>query len=104
MDTHSPEAFRRHIRVLIGIFACLLVLTVLTVWASHWPVAIPAAAVVIALAIAGVKGSLVAAFFMHLKGEKPAIFWLLVVTFVFLLAILLLPLMMLVQTIQGNAG
>ena len=59
MEIHSPEAFRKHIRVYIAVFVALIVLTVVTVWVSTWHLIIPAASIVIALTIATVKGSLV---------------------------------------------
>lgn len=54
---------------LIGIFVALLALTGLTVWASTWPVG--NFDVWIALGIAGVKATLVAAYFMHLRYDHP---------------------------------
>ncbi|PPR20881.1 MAG: hypothetical protein CFH39_02043, partial [Alphaproteobacteria bacterium MarineAlpha10_Bin2] len=49
------------------------------------------AAIVIALCIAGVKGGLVAAFFMHLKGERPLITYCLLMTAIFFFGLILLP-------------
>ncbi|MDA0989801.1 MAG: cytochrome C oxidase subunit IV family protein [Verrucomicrobia bacterium] len=103
-EHQSPEEFRKHVRVYIGIFIALLVLTALTVWASSWHFTLPAAAVTVALAIASVKGGLVAGFFMHLKGERPLVLATLILTAVFFLALILLPLMMLALTMTGNAG
>ncbi len=45
----------------------------------------------LALAIAALKAGLVATFFMHLKGERPAVYWTLALT-VFLFIGLLLSL------------
>ena len=104
MEIHSPEAFRKHIRVYIAVFVALIVLTVVTVWVSTWHLIIPAASIVIALTIATVKGSLVGAFFMHLKSEKPLVLYCLLITFVFLITVILVPLLMLLNTIEGNAG
>ena len=56
------------------------------------------------LCIASVKGGLVAAFFMHLKGERPWITYCLLMTAIFFFGLILLPLMMLLFTISGNAG
>jgi cytochrome c oxidase subunit IV len=56
-------------RVLLGTAAALLALTALTVIASR--VNLGPFNVVLALAIAGLKASLVAAFFMHLRYERP---------------------------------
>jgi cytochrome c oxidase subunit IV len=54
---------------LISIFVALLALTGLTVWAATWPVG--GFDVWIALGIAGVKATLVAAYFMHLRYDRP---------------------------------
>ena len=56
------------------VFGALLVLTLVTVAVSylHLP---HGPAVVIGLSIALVKASLVAMYFMHLKGEKPMVYW-----------------------------
>lgn len=53
---------------MIGIFAALIVLTVLTVAVSY--VDLGAANTFVAIFIATMKASLVATFFMHLKGDK----------------------------------
>ena len=60
---HGPHALPP--RVLLGTAAALFALTVLTVAASR--VDMGAFNVVLALGIAGLKASLVALFFMHLK-------------------------------------
>ena len=88
---------KRHVRLYIGIFAALAVLTVVTVGVSTLPLA-AAAGIAAALLIAIVKGSLVASFFMHLAWEKKIIFALLVFTLLFFLILLFLPLL----TNQGN--
>ena len=59
----------------IMLVACLAVARVMfrrreRVWAA---LILPA--VLVALTIAATKAALVAMFFMHLKGEKPAVFW-----------------------------
>jgi cytochrome c oxidase subunit 4 len=56
------------------IFAALLVLTALTVGASYLQLS-AVATVLVALAIATAKATLVVMFFMHLKGEKPMVYW-----------------------------
>jgi cytochrome c oxidase subunit 4 len=56
------------------VFAALLVLTVVTVGVSY--LQLPHfETVAIALVIATAKASLVAMFFMHLKGERPMVMW-----------------------------
>ncbi len=71
-DTHAD--IRRHVKLYIGVFAALAILTILTVIASRINVSQPAH-VTIALSIALLKATLVAAIFMHLKWEKGAWIW-----------------------------
>ncbi|HEY4013426.1 MAG TPA: cytochrome C oxidase subunit IV family protein [Polyangiaceae bacterium] len=52
----------------LGIFGCLIFLTLLTVKVSYYDFG--SANIVIALLIATMKGGLVAAFFMHLRYDK----------------------------------
>ena len=60
---------QHHIAIYKKVAAALAVLTVLTVAVSYLDVSVPVA-VIIALIIAGTKGSLVLSFFMHLLEEK----------------------------------
>jgi caa(3)-type oxidase subunit IV len=90
MEHSSKEEIRRHVKVYYAVFAALAVLTVVTVMVSYLHLA-AALAILAALAIATVKGSLVASFFMHLAGEKKIIFWILLLTIVFFLVLLILP-------------
>jgi cytochrome c oxidase subunit 4 len=52
----------------------LLVLTVVTVAVASLDLG-ESTTVLVAVSIATIKASLVAMFFMHLKGEKPMVFW-----------------------------
>lgn len=81
---------KKHVRIYISVFVALAALTVITVAVSYLKLP-PGQAVLVALAIAGIKGTLVAVFFMHLISEKQIIFSVLALTLVFLLTILLLP-------------
>ena len=54
-----------------AVLAALLVLTGITVTASYIDFGSPAVNVVVALAIASIKASLVALYFMHLRYDKP---------------------------------
>jgi cytochrome c oxidase subunit 4 len=78
----SPEAIRKEIRRYLMVFGALAVLTIVTVAISqmHLPTW---QAVTLALVVAGVKGSLVAAFFMHLLSERKLIYAVLVMTVFF---------------------
>jgi cytochrome c oxidase subunit 4 len=83
----------KHVRAYMAVFGALAVFTVVTVWASIWHMATPAA-VAVALLIASVKASLVAAIFMHLKWERcGAIWWTLLLAAVFFVALLSIPAM-----------
>ena len=90
MESAGAEDIRKHVRVYLTVFAALGVLTVVTVLASYLKVPTPLA-VVIALIIACIKGSLVASYFMHLISERKAIFGILIISAAFLIVMLLLP-------------
>jgi cytochrome c oxidase subunit 4 len=79
---NSPEAVKKEIRKYLYVFYALGVLTGVTVWIStfHLPIHV---AVIIALVVAATKGSLVAAFFMHLISERKLIYAVLVLTVFF---------------------
>ena len=69
MSRLSQDEVKHHVKIYIRVFIALACLTILTVAVSYFHLPI-GWAVVIALLIACFKGSLVAAFFMHLSGEK----------------------------------
>jgi cytochrome c oxidase subunit 4 len=76
------------------------VLTLVTVAVSylHLPVR---QAIAVALVIATVKGSLVACYFMHLISEKKLILSVLVLTVVFFIVLLLVPMFTVADRIGG---
>ncbi|MEE9161665.1 MAG: cytochrome C oxidase subunit IV family protein [Candidatus Neomarinimicrobiota bacterium] len=85
MSAATPNV-ESHTRTYLFVFGSLAVLTVITV--SLGSLSLPAGlAILVALVIAGVKGSLVAGFFMHLISEQKPIFWLLILTLFLLLAL-----------------
>jgi cytochrome c oxidase subunit 4 len=90
MTSDHAADIDRHVKVYITVFVALMVLTIITVAVSylHLPTA---AAVAVALLVATVKGSLVACYFMHLISEKKLIYAVLVLTVVFFVALLALP-------------
>jgi caa(3)-type oxidase subunit IV len=62
------------VRGYMFVFGALLVLTLVTVGVSY--LRLPETpAVIIGISIALTKAALVAMYFMHLKGEKPAVYW-----------------------------
>lgn len=87
---HSPEEVKKHVRIYIAVFAALAVLTVVTVAISYLHLPFPAA-VALGLFVASVKGTLVAAFFMHLLSEKKIILYILGLTVFFFVVLLLIP-------------
>jgi len=88
-DSHSID-FDKHVKVYITVFVSLMVLTLVTVAVSylHLPVH---QAIAVALVIATIKGSLVACYFMHLMTEKKLILWVMVLTVLFFIALIFLP-------------
>ena len=84
------EDISKHVKVYITVFIALMVLTIVTVAISylHLPVAM---AVTVALIVATIKGALVACYFMHLVSEKKLILAVLILTVVFFVALLALP-------------
>lgn len=87
---HGAEEIRKHVRVYYAVFAALAVLTMVTVAVSYLHLdTLPAVGV--ALAIASVKGSLVALFFMHLISERTVIYWTLGLCVVFFAVLMLVP-------------
>jgi len=91
--SHDAAEIDRHVRTYLIVFGALLVLTVATVgvWALlDWPTA---PTIALALFIATIKASLVASFFMHLLSERKLILGVLVLTVVFFVVLLLIPVM-----------
>ena len=91
MSEMSSGQIKKHVKAYVTVFVALLALTVITVTISYLHLAFTAA-VIIALFIATIKGSLVASYFMHLISEKKLIYAALILTAVFFLALIFLPL------------
>ena len=90
---HSdPAAVKQTIRKYLMVGAALFVGTVLTVGANQIHMTSVALAITVALIIASVKGSLVAAVFMHLSDEKKWIYGALVLTVAFFIVLMFVPL------------
>lgn len=92
MDSAPP------IRKYIFIGAALLVFTGITVAANQVHLAIPLA-VTVALIIAIMKGSMVAAVFMHLSHERKWIYGALLLTVAFFIVLMTLPFFTIMDTI-----
>jgi cytochrome c oxidase subunit 4 len=89
-QAHDAHDVRAHVKVYMMVFGALAILTVVTVGVSylHLPVG---PAIGLALLIATVKASLVALFFMHLKGEVRSVVWTLMLTAIFFIALMTIP-------------
>ena len=88
----SHDNIKDHVRVYWNVFFALLVLTVITVLVSYFDFGgITWLAISVGLLIAGVKGYLVAANFMHLNDESPTIYWTLILTVLFLIILFAIP-------------
>ena len=90
MSSSDAESIRKQTRAYIGVFVALMVLTILTVAVSYFHMPI-VWAVIVALIIASFKCSLVASVFMHLNHERKAIYWVLLLTVLFFIALMAIP-------------
>jgi cytochrome c oxidase subunit 4 len=89
---HSdPAEIKKSVRSYMIVFGMLMVFTVLTVAVSYIESSVPVA-IGVALIIATMKGSMVAAVFMHLSHEKRWIYGMLLLTAAFFIVLLLVPL------------
>ena len=87
----DPAEVQKSVRSYMTVFGMLLVFTVITVSASRFQFGV-AAGIVVALIIAAMKGSMVASVFMHLNHERPWIYGVLLLTIVFFVGLIFLPL------------
>ena len=87
---HHEIDVKKHVRTYITVFVSLLALTLITVTISYLHLNVQAA-IAVALLIATVKGSLVASYFMHLISEKKVIYFTLILTAVFFVVLMWLP-------------
>ena len=87
-ETHRPQHV--NVKPYLFVFGALLCLTILTVLVSYWHLPIHLA-IFVALAIATLKASLVATFFMHLNHERAVVYGLLGLTAFFVGLLYILP-------------
>ena len=90
METASEESIKKHVRVYVTVFVALMALTLITVAISTLHLG-TTAAILVALFIASLKASLVAAYFMHLISEKKLIYAALTLTVVLFVVLMVLP-------------
>jgi len=74
MSAPVPATQAINVRGYLMVFGALLTLTIVTVGIASLNLS-EGTTVLIAVSIATIKASLVAMFFMHLKGERPMVFW-----------------------------
>ena len=101
MDAHAADDIKKSVKTYYMIFGALMVFTVITVAVSylHLPIAM---AILVALVVASIKGSLVALFFMHLSHERKIIYWALLLTVVFFVFLMFVPLLTNLDRIPGS--
>jgi cytochrome c oxidase subunit IV len=100
---HSdPAAVKKSVRSYLIVFASLMAFTIITVAVSGLHLAVPIA-ITVALVIAATKGSMVAGVFMHLSHEKQWIYGALLLTVLFFVVLMFVPLLTVMDTI-GTAG
>jgi cytochrome c oxidase subunit IV len=93
----DPAEIKKTVRTYLMIGGLLLVFTAITVAANQVHLAVPAA-ITVALIIACVKGSMVAAVFMHLSHEKKWVYGALFLTVIFFFVLLFVPLFTMMDT------
>ena len=90
--THMDlEKTQKTIKMYLVVGVSLLVFTVITVAVNQVHLAVPAA-ITVALIIATMKGSMVASVFMHLSHERKWIYGALVLTVLFFIVLMSVPL------------
>jgi len=90
--THMDlEKTQKTIKMYLVVGVSLLVFTVITVAVNQVHLAVPAA-ITVALIIATMKGSMVASVFMHLSHESKWIYGALLLTVVFFIVLMSVPL------------
>jgi len=96
---HSDqESIKKTIRTYWMIGAALFVFTTITVAVNQVHLAVPMA-ITVALIIATMKGSMVASVFMHLSHERKWIYGALILTVVFFIVLMTLPMFTLMDHI-----
>jgi len=90
MSASHSEDVRKHVRIYISVFVALMVLTVVTVAISYLHLNV-GTAILLALVVATIKATLVAGYFMHLLTEKRLIYVTLIITAVFFIVLMALP-------------
>ncbi len=93
MESAHVDDIKKSVRKYIMVFAALMALTVITVAISYLHLGVKAA-IAVAMVVATIKGTLVATYFMHLIDERKAIYWTLILTVIFFIVLMVLPVSM----------
>lgn len=96
--SHSADDIEKSIKKYLMVGGALFVFTGVTVAANQVHLAVPAA-IAVALIIASMKGSMVAAIFMHLSTERKWIYAALLLTLLGFLVLLTVPMFTVNDTI-----
>lgn len=88
--SHDAEHVAKHVRGYLLVGGALLVLTIITVALSYVDFGTHSRNVIVAMIVATFKAGLVAAIFMHLKGERATIWRFLIFTAIFAAGLFLL--------------
>jgi cytochrome c oxidase subunit IV len=94
----DPAEVRKTVRTYLMVGAALFLGTAITVAANRVHLVVPLA-ITVALIIATIKGSMVAAVFMHLSHEKKWVYGALLLTVAFFVVLMLVPLLTISDTI-----
>jgi cytochrome c oxidase subunit 4 len=86
-DDHSAHDVSKHVKTYLLVGGLLLAFTALTVGLSYVNFGSDKANMIVALFVATIKASMVAAIFMHLSSEKWTIYRFLLVTVVFVMGL-----------------
>ena len=98
MEHSDPAAIKKSVRTYMLVGALLYAGTIITVLANQVHLAVPLA-ITVALIIATIKGSAVAAVFMHLSHEKKWIYGALLLTVAFFVVLMAVPFFTVFDTI-----
>jgi cytochrome c oxidase subunit IV len=90
MGSAHADDIKKSVRVYISVFVALMALTVVTVAISYLHLSV-GTAIVLALIVATIKAALVASYFMHLISERKIIYLTLIITVIFFIVLMLLP-------------
>jgi cytochrome c oxidase subunit 4 len=101
MDAHAAHDIRKSVKTYYMVFGALMLFTIITVGVSYLHLPVPMA-IFVALVVATIKGSLVALFFMHLIDERKVVYWVLMLTAIFFVFLMFVPLATNLDRIIGS--